>query len=35
MQKEMQNTNVLDRVKREKDNWPQFDSRDRRKGEND
>ena len=31
----MKNTIVLDRVKREEDNWPRFDSRDRRKGEND
>ena len=27
----MQNTIVLDRVKREEDNWPQFDSRNQEK----
>ena len=31
----MKNNIVLDRVKREQDNWPQFDSRNRGKSEND
>ena len=31
----MRNTIVLDRVKREVDNWPRFDSRNRGKSEND
>ena len=31
----MKNTIVLDRVKREEDNWPRFDSRNRGKSEND
>ena len=30
-----QNTIVLDRVKREEDNWPRFDSRNRGKSESD
>ena len=31
----MQNTIVLDRVKQEEGNWPQFDSRNQGKSEND